>query len=111
VDWLNPWWSTAGKGEHFHEVFAAQLKLEIGADDPIHGIPAKIIGRGEGDDALFQLLDGTGRVAFVHLQWGKPPGGPDVKFRTRSKVYQTLEGFFEQHMLPEHEDWVAARDT
>jgi hypothetical protein len=110
VEWLDPWWSTAEQTECFHETFAAQLKLEICADDPIYGIPVRIIGRGQGDDAVFQLLDGTGRVAFVHLQWGKLHCNFDDEFRTRSKIYASLEACFQQHILPEHKEWMADRE-
>ncbi len=33
------------------------------------GLPSQFIGRGQGDDALFEILDGTGRAAVVHLTW------------------------------------------
>jgi hypothetical protein len=59
-----------------------------------------------GDDALFQLLDGSGRVAFVHLHWGKAPGRIDDKFRTSTRIYMNFEAFRQQHMLPEHEEWM-----
>lgn len=94
-------------GRHYHMTFEAQLRLELCEDDPAYGVPAKIIGRGEGDDALFQLLDGTGRVAFVHLHWQKGPSRIDDEFRTRSKVYASLEEFFQHRLLPEHREWAA----
>jgi hypothetical protein len=107
MEWLAPWWSTAEQTEHFQTTFEAQLRLELCEDDPAYGVPAKIIGRGEGDDALFQLLDGTGRVAFVHLRWQTGPSRIDDNFRTRSRVYASLEEFVQQHLLPEHGEWVA----
>jgi hypothetical protein len=110
VEWLDPWWSTAEQSDEFHKTFEAQLRLEICADDLIYRIPAKIIGRGTGDDALFQLLDGSGRVAFVHLQWGKLPGRAEDKFRTRSRVYESLEEFAEQSMVPDHQEWLADQE-
>jgi hypothetical protein len=110
MEWLDPWWSTAEQTECFHETFAAQLELEICADDPIYRIPVRIIGRGLGDDAVFQLLDGTGRVAFVHFHWGKLPGSVDDEFRTRSTVYASLEAFFQQHIVPEHKECMADRE-
>jgi hypothetical protein len=107
MEWLDPWWSTAEQTENFHQTFAAQLRLELCEDDPTYGVPVKILGRGNGDDALFQLLDGSGRVAFVHLHWSRLPGRTDDKFRTRSHVYGSLEAFREQHMIPEHTQWLA----
>lgn len=110
MQWLDPWWSTAEQSESFLKTFESQLRIEICADDPIYGIPAKIIGRGNGDDALFQLLDGSGRVAFIHLQWGKIPRCIDDKFRARTFVYESLEAFFAQHMVPEHREWLAGQE-
>jgi len=110
MEWLDPWWSTADQSESFHNTFAAQLRLELCEDDPAYGVPAKVIGRGNGDDALFQLLDGSDRVAFVHLQWGKLPGRIEDKFRTRSHVYDNLEAFRQQQMLPEYKEWVADQE-
>ncbi|MCE9556836.1 MAG: hypothetical protein K8T91_26105 [Planctomycetes bacterium] len=104
MEWLDPWWSTAEEPENFHKTFEAQLRLEICEDDPIHGVPARIVGRGKGDDALFQLLDGTGRVVFVHLKWGKLPDGIDDNFRTRSRVYESLEAFAVDRMLLDHRE-------
>ena len=69
MEWLYPWWTTADCDRSFHETFERQLRIEICPDDPIYGIPAKVIGRGNGDDALFELLDGSGRVAFVRSMW------------------------------------------
>jgi hypothetical protein len=60
MEWLDPWWSTEGHSPEFHETFRKQLELE-----------AKLIARDNGDDALFQILDGSGRVAVVHLTWAK----------------------------------------
>ena len=111
MEWLDPWWSTAEQTENFHETFEAQLRLELCEDDPAFGVPAKVIGRGNGDDALFQLLDGSGRVAFVHLQWGKLPGRIDDKFRTRSRVYGSVEEFRQQHMIPEHKERLADQEA
>ena len=102
MEWLKPWWSTADQTDHFHETFEAQLRLEICPDDLIFGIPAKIIGRGNGDDAVFQLLDESGRVAFVHLKWSK--ARETGQFRTRSSVYKSFGDFSEKVMRPDHED-------
>src|ERR1700735_3945212 len=105
MEWLEPWWSTAEQSDDFHETFERQLRVEICPDDPIFDIPARIIARGNGDDALFELLDGSGRVAFVHLKWCK--GRALGQFRTRASVFENVETFAEKVMRPEHEDWIA----
>ena len=50
MEWLEPWWSTGESDESFHDTWQRQLQIEICDDDPIFGISARIIGRGEGDD-------------------------------------------------------------
>jgi hypothetical protein len=105
MEWLEPWWSTADADDSFHEAWEQQLRLEICEDNPIFGIPARIIGRGEGDDAVFELLDGSGRVAFVHLKWGKDR--ELGQFRTRGKVYESVEAFAEAVMRPDHDNWLS----
>lgn len=73
MEWQEPWWSTAEQTEEFHRVFAAELAAEVGPDHPLAGVPVRLIARGEGDDALFRLEDGSGRVALVHLTWANRP--------------------------------------
>jgi hypothetical protein len=107
MEWLEPWRSAKGWSENSIGAFERQLQVEIDRDDPIFGIPVRIIGRGNGDDAVFELPDGSGRVAFVHLQWEKArdPG----RLRTRSTVFASLDEFSEKVMRPEHADWLLER--
>jgi len=55
----------------------AELRRELKPGHPLFGLPARAIARrSDQDDVLFKLLDGTGRVAEVHLTWArneKPP--------------------------------------
>ena len=67
MEWLDPWWLTAEQGAHFHDTFLRQLRLEISPRHELFGVSARLIGRGNGDDALFEFLDGSARVAVVHL--------------------------------------------
>ncbi|MCG6916294.1 MAG: hypothetical protein LJE89_01980 [Deltaproteobacteria bacterium] len=68
----------------------------------LFGLPLKLIGRGNDDDALFEILDGTGRVAVVHLIWAKKqerlpfPG---------TEISENIKAFYERRMRPEHEEW------
>ncbi len=102
MEWLSPWWSTEEQGSHLHETFEGELGLEVGASHAIFGIPVKLIGRHNGcDDALFELRDGTGRVAVVHSTWSKHEERPPWP---RTMVYPSLELWADQHMRPEHED-------
>jgi len=101
VEWLDPWWSTEGMDPHFHETFQRQLELEVPPGHPLFGVKVELIGRGSGDDALFKLLDGTGRVAVVHLTWSK---GQERLPWPRTTIYQDMQEFIEKCMRPDHQD-------
>jgi hypothetical protein len=56
----------------------AELRRELKPGHPLYGLPVAAIGRHQAqDDVLFELLDGSGRFAAVHLTWAgekeKPP--------------------------------------
>jgi hypothetical protein len=58
--------------------FEAELQRELKPGHALFGIPVAAIGRRyDQDDVLFELLDGSGRVAEVHLTWAgeheRPP--------------------------------------
>ena len=58
--------------------FEAELRRELKPGHPLFGLSLAAIGRRyDQDDVLFELLDGSGRVAEVHLTWAgdkeKPP--------------------------------------
>ena len=106
MEWLDPWWSTEARAKAFHETFRKQLELEVPPGHVLFGLPVKLIGRGNGDDALFEILDGTGRVAVVHLTWAKKqerlpfPG---------TEIFENIEAFYERRIRPEHEEWKNAQ--
>lgn len=105
MEWLEPWWSTAEEDRDFHETFEGQLRLEVGPDHKLFDIPARLIGRhGGSDDTLFELLDGSGRVAVVHLTWSKCR---EDKPWPRHWIYENVEDFAKRHMRPDHEDYMA----
>ena len=106
IEFLEPWWSTAEKDALFHEPFHQQLRTEVGPGHVMYGVPARMIARHVGsDDTLFELLDGSGRVAVVHLTWAKaqerlPWPGTDV--------YPSLKAFVAERMMPEHQEYLAS---
>ena len=102
MEWLEPWWSTEDHDQHFHEIFQRQLAREVPPGHCMHGLPAKLIARGNGDDALFQILDGSDRVANVHLTWSK---GQERLPWPQTSIYKNLQDWTEKVMLPEHKDW------
>jgi hypothetical protein len=68
------------------------------------GIAARLIARGNGDDCLFELLDGTARFAMVHLTWAKVQEDPPWP---GTVIYPSLQAFVERCMMPDHQDWLA----
>ena len=54
---------------------ARELYSEVGERHVLYGIKARPVGhRQDCDDALFELLDGSGRFAVVHLGQSKGSG-------------------------------------
>jgi hypothetical protein len=58
--------------------FEAELRRELKPGHPLFGLPvAALARRYDQDDVLFELLDGSDRIAEVHLTWAgekeKPP--------------------------------------
>jgi hypothetical protein len=48
----------------------AELQKELQVGHPLFGVPVKAIGqRDNQDDVLFQVLDGSGRVADIHMTY------------------------------------------
>jgi hypothetical protein len=103
LEYLDPWWATDGQDEAFHAQFLKQLTTEVGPGHPMYGVPAKLIARGNGDDCLFKLLDGTERVAIVHLTWS---GRRETLPWPQTQVFKDLDQWRDEWMVPEHEEWL-----
>jgi hypothetical protein len=58
----------------------------------------------EGDDALFALEDGTGRVAVVHLTWTRSP--PETLPWPGTRLYATLEAWATTAMANDHAEFM-----
>ncbi|WP_437227686.1 hypothetical protein SH661x_000503 [Planctomicrobium sp. SH661] len=106
--WLEPWWSTEDQSAAFHETFLRQLKLEVPPGHPLFGAPVRLIARGNGDDALFEFLDGSGRVAIVHLTWATRQERLPWPVTT---VYPHLQTWGEEVMIPQHREWTGNAGT
>jgi hypothetical protein len=88
--------------ERFKESWQRQLAIEVPPGHVLYDVPVRLLARGNGDDALFELVDGTGRVADVHLTWSKsqerlPWPGTDI--------YSSLQEWVEKVMIPENQEW------
>lgn len=106
IEWLDPWTSTDGMDKSCHQGFFKQLCIELPLGHDLHGLPAKLIGRGNGDDALFAILDGSNRVAVVHLTWVNHAERLPFPLTT---IYDDLDHFAAVRMRPEHADWIEWR--
>lgn len=102
MEWLDPWWSPENLGEPFYEAFKNQLAREVPPGHCMFQLPVRLIARGNGDNALFEILDGSGRVAEVHLTWSKSQERLPWPI---SSIYQNLEEWVEKVMIPEHREW------
>jgi hypothetical protein len=64
--------------EHTEDAVGLEIELqrELKSGHPLYGIPAAAKARRH-DDVFFELLDGTGRIADIHLTWAgeseRPP--------------------------------------
>lgn len=101
MEWLEPWRTTEIYEADFHEAFRKQLEREVTMGHPMYGLPVKLIARGDGDDALFQILDGSGRVAEVHLTWTRVQRNLSWPLTT---IYPNLEDSARESMRREHEE-------
>lgn len=102
MEYLEPWHSAEQIGERIARGLEDQIRIELPRGHILYGITIKLLARGNGDDALFELLDGSGRVADVHLTWSKsqerlPWPGTDI--------YRNLKEWREQVMVPEYKEW------
>ena len=102
IELLDPWWSTKHQSEEFHRSVVKQLKREIPRGHALEKVDVRVIARGNGDDALFQLLDGSGRVATVHLTWQRSRQKPPWPL---TDLFESLEEWRVKVMLPDHEEW------
>ena len=102
MEWLEPWWSADELDENVRSGLERQLVLEVPPGHEMFQVPVRLIGRGNGDDALFQILDGSGRVAVVHLTWSKSQERLPWPATT---VFLNLKEWADTCMLPEHQEW------
>lgn len=101
MDWLDPWSGVEDSDQSYRDTFHEQLAREVSRGHALFGLPVELMGRGNGDDCLFKILDGSGRVAFVHLVWQGRQSPP----WPATDIYASLEEWIEQHMQPEHREW------
>jgi hypothetical protein len=99
---LEPWSPIENRVQASHLV--SELRRELAEGHPLFGIPveAVAISDAENDDILFRLLDGTNRVAVVHLTWTQNP--PDQPPWPYTVLYQSFEEWAWSCMRQGHHD-------
>ena len=103
-EFLEPWWSTDEQDAHFRQTFLAQLTTEVGPGHVMYGLPVRMVGRdGGSDDTLFEILDGSGRFALVHLTWAK---GQERLPWPSTAIYPTFDAFAAEVMIPNNQDYL-----
>ena len=99
ITWLDPW--VPAKSEKVKVGFKMELARELQEGHPLHGSKVSAIGcRGDNDDVLFEIQDGVGRYAVVHLSWSSKPETPPWPHTT---YFETLEAWIEKCMKADHD--------
>ena len=96
MTWLTPW------HQHTNPAAAeAELARELSGSHVLANVPVTALAcRQDQDDVLFQLNDGSGRVAVLHLTYRKE-SAPDWPFTT---LFGSLEEFSAGAMAQDHAD-------
>jgi hypothetical protein len=97
--WLDPWDPIERLPAETREALARQLARELAPGHPLHGLPLRLVACGEGDDALFAIDDGSGRVATVHLTRGDRQPAPWPSAR----LHASLDVWRDEVMRPDHD--------
>ena len=67
MDYLEPWYALSDEA---CTTLSAELSRELPPQHVLKGVPVKCLARRQDrDDVLFELNDGSGRLAVVHLTW------------------------------------------
>ena len=102
LNWLHPWQSVDDWTPDQRRKIENQLNVEVGPTHPLYKTSVATIGvRCDCDDTLFQLNDGTGRFAVVHLtfrQSQEPMPWPNTQ------LFESFEDFIAARMRPDHEE-------
>jgi len=76
MEYLEPWYATED------ESLLSELRREMSQQHVLYGLPLKVLARRQDrDDVLFEMLDGSSRLAEVHLSWQveSSPAWPSTK--------------------------------
>jgi hypothetical protein len=103
MEWLEPWEPI--ESNQTATALEERLRVEVAHGHKLFGIPVVAVARRvDCDDVLFALLDGSRRVAVVHLTWTSRP--PDTPPWPGSLLFPHFHAWIEDGMRPDHVDWV-----
>jgi hypothetical protein len=67
MTYLKPWYALT---EEAAAALSTELSRELPPEHVLQGVPVKCVARRQDrDDVFFELVDGSGRLAAVHLTW------------------------------------------
>lgn len=98
MEYLEPWQA------EFDSTLVAELQREIPQGHILFGVSVSPVARrGDRDVVLFSILDGSDRVALVHMTWSieTSPNYP------RTKVFESLRSWAETCMISDHVEFTA----
>ena len=106
-DFLGPWWATDGDSGPWEQRFLDKLQSQIGPEHVLYGLPVRIVGSyGGSQELLFEILDGTGRLAVIGVTWE----GFEHSFSLPdTTIYPNFEVFKTRRMIPEHDQYLAKK--
>ena len=103
MQWLEPWCALTEVDTECARALERVLGREMASGHPLYDLPVKAVARrGDNDDVLFELLDGTGRVAVVHPTWTQSP--PERLPWPLTEMYASLDAFSAERMTSDHQD-------
>src|SRR5689334_10663252 len=99
MNWLDPWCAvTDGTNDRLLE----ELHRELCSEHILFGVPVRPIGRRDDcDDVLFEITDGSDRVALVHLTYAHHPETNPLWPSTQ--MFTNWEHFAGEEMMRAHE--------
>jgi hypothetical protein len=102
IHWLAPWHPI--KDASADDGLSRELYSELCPRHVLYGIKARPVAhRQDCDDALFELLDGSGRFAVVYLTFAQHPE-PDPQW-PETEIYGDWAQFERERMQSDAAEW------
>ena len=100
-----PWFTLEGMAQLANGL-ERELEAEVAPGHALYGLQVSAVARrGDCDDGLFILHDGTNRVAVVHLTLTQNP--PDRLPFPGTTLFPDLEHWLLDGMRRDHDEWAS----